>query len=1266
MRAASRIPLGFLVVMAFAMALAVGAPASGSPEYSGSTGVSSTGVPGGGGGGGGGRVLFYDLANTDANVSWPSNTQFFSSNLCGYLQPLLARNRSLSESQRALCERRVAARILGVNASEVNPAGDSQCTIASTGPCWRNVASDPHGVSNPPRVGRNGWNELHWSNYGESNQVSTAGTVIAWNIKVWRYDPYSGTGRTAEPIFERRVGLDGGSFTDDGTAPGCSVSSAAGCVTQDEWWRGGRSQPAGNYWWRPGATAGPLGPKPSGASAAACQTRWNSYRSRWSDRNRVPSLESYVGLSGGNACFWVANDGGGNGYDTSTLPHRSDPASNSSPLDMESIAVGWSFTTLPGKVQLKYRIVGQPGYLYGVLVTPIDQREQIVGPGQVQARAPTVPGGYFRSFFAGAGIPNLGQVCGTTYINRTPGAASPERGIAGVRIAISGPEGRIIQSGANGRFCAAGLPPGVYTLVATPPAGSQARTPNPPRRANVRVPSGGTVDDQDFHFYLPGGASLQAGISGYAFEDLDQNGRFDPGAGEKLLPGASFALTGTGPDRNASSADGNFAFSGLGAGSYNVAATAPAGYSATDDSDGPANGRSYVSPLPLNAGQQRGDVYFGFYRPCVECEQQTDAASGTFAAPQVSVAGPNTAITGRANAFGITTDWPAGGIGYDQAVWPLSSTTVLLDPQSGEVQEGPGGSVFGFPFYSSLLQVNEATSPVGAAYASAPTSTMSPCPGLPEGTPCGGAGLLARASALDITTDRDESGAFGNNAAVTPANPFQIRPFDVAWLTPSLDPNQPASIGGYATYHSGRLVQPVLASADNANRDWRTPQTSCGSAPAGSHCITSDTTLRPWASAAGLRLSDMLSGRHQLASVYQYHPFDSGFLSAHLTTNEPNRVESLSVYDRGSENGSRKGRLFADVNVAAQQLGITVAEANARRAAGTLRTAEDAGGWNIYFCRSGGWGDARIWNGSNLNFGSNSGQQIGDQGCRSDYYTFAWDQTANDCRATRPPQTVNYLSGRVPAGAHLRGQLPWDQTPRRCTYQVNDGYVQSGTWEQVAWAWDVDNGCSAQDPRNHPSPAGQPVPASGLVRCTFTSGGQTRNGWRTGHWYKPGYTFNWTGTCARTKPNLAALPPAPAAWGNAVRYNDAGGRWVYPGTRTQTNRLFDERGGTFNPDNVKRCAFSDSTGFQWNGTWSRNAAEQGHGSPHGRLDAGEYTIVADYRPGASSGTTWRINTNQFARRGSGWQWQTNAFGGPEMTREANTVTTAVLALQTTR
>lgn len=1271
MNARSRTRSAALVLVALAVlgcALATGASAA---VYKGSTSATSTG--GAGGRAVAGKVLFYDLVNTDENIAWPTPPQFKADGFCGYLQPYFNKGLKVSPSRVALCEQRVAANILGVSTSQIDPGGDAQCRLANKGPCWRNsYADDPHGTTSPPLVGRNGWAEMHNSGIEGQNAVSTAKTVIAWNVKIWRYNPRTGEGKGDLPIFERRVGLDGGAYTDDGLAPNCSGSDRSGCVSQDQWWKGSNAGKGAGYWWNDGSQAGPLGTLPSGNRANVCTSRWNAYRAQWpGNGDRPPSLSAYVGFAGANACFWTANDLHGRGYDPSTPYFVGQPGSATK--DMESIALAWSLRTSTGQIHLKYKIVGRPGYLYAVLVTPVDNREQIVGPGQVQGQKPTVPGGYFRAYFADNPVASGGTICGRTLVNKVPGrvpaSASDEQGIS-TKLTLSGGASQTTNSAGrsgNGLYCFTGLPAGKYSIEASVPAGTTARTPKPPKRTNITVTTGGNVSDQDFHFYIGTTPSGQpASIDAYAFIDENQNGR--PDTGEQHLGGTTFALTGTGPDRSVPSASGDAGFSGLDAGTYAVTATPPGGYQATDDSDGAGNGRSKVSPLTLSKGGY-ASAWFGFYRPCPECSTTPDSVSGGYPAPEVNIAGPDTAITGRDNDYGLTVDWPSAGIGYDQALWPLSSRTVITDPQSGTTQEAPdGSSVTGFAFYNTLMKVKEASAPTGTPFSSVPSNPMTPCAALPAGQPCAGAGVTARNADLDVAYRRDEEGAFQNNAAVTTAIPFQIRDFDLAWLTPSLDPTLPATIGGQAAYQAGKLVQQVSDAAESKPFSWKDPQTRCADgAAAGTHCIAFDETLRP--GNAVMPLSDMNSGRHQLAEAYQYHPFDSGFMSAHLATNAPDRVESLSVYDRGSDNGSRKGRIFADDQVAASQLGISVSDVQARRRAGTLRTREDAGGWNIYFCRSGGWDSTRVWNGKDLTFGSNTPQEIGDEGCRSEFFTFAWDATATDCRPTAPPKHANYLLNdkRLGAGSEIKGQMPWELAVRRCTFQNPGGYVQSGTWKPD-WRFDLDNGCTAQNPANHRSPAGDPVPEARVIRCTYKSGSTTKNGWRPGHWFRGSWTYYWDGaTCGRNKPGQPGEPAPPA--GNKANYNDDGARsWVYNATQANPGASIVKP--------LARCTFADPTGYQWNGTWTQHAAEQGFGSPTGRLEAGEYTIVADYGPGAGSGTSWKITTSQYARKGSRWEWQPasaeaaaarpNDPASFQLTREASPVTTAVLTLQTTR
>ncbi len=127
----------------------------------------------------------------------------------------------------------------------------------------------------------------------------------------------------------------------------------------------------------------------------------------------------------------------------------------------------------------------------------------------------------------------------------------------------------------NGVYTFVGLSPGTYTVTEQVQGGWWQSTPDP---ASIPVTTSGTVvTGIDF------GNCEVATISGTKFEDLNDNGAWDPG--EPGLPGWTIHLDGDGdgvPDRSeTTAADGSYRFSGVDQGTYVVTEQLQAGWMQT-------------------------------------------------------------------------------------------------------------------------------------------------------------------------------------------------------------------------------------------------------------------------------------------------------------------------------------------------------------------------------------------------------------------------------------------------------------------------------------------------------------------------------------------------------------------------------------------------------------------------------------------------------------------------------------------------------------
>jgi fimbrial isopeptide formation D2 family protein/uncharacterized repeat protein (TIGR01451 family) len=200
-----------------------------------------------------------------------------------------------------------------------------------------------------------------------------------------------------------------------------------------------------------------------------------------------------------------------------------------------------------------------------------------------------------------------------------------EPGITGVTVTLRGPNGLTYSqvTGANGVYLFSGLPLGSYTVTvetATLPAGvGQTYDLDGLATPHVAAPdlTAGAPNRADVDFGYVGTGS----IGDYVWFDADADRVQD--AGEFGIPGVTMTLTGAGHDGVFGTADdlslttttdagGGYRFTGLPAGTYRVAVSG-VGLNATPtptfELDGVLDG---VTTVSLGAGQQRGDVDFGF------------------------------------------------------------------------------------------------------------------------------------------------------------------------------------------------------------------------------------------------------------------------------------------------------------------------------------------------------------------------------------------------------------------------------------------------------------------------------------------------------------------------------------------------------------------------------------------------------------------------------------------------------------------------------
>lgn len=201
--------------------------------------------------------------------------------------------------------------------------------------------------------------------------------------------------------------------------------------------------------------------------------------------------------------------------------------------------------------------------------------------------------------------------------------------LAGVTLHLYDAAGKLVavtQTDAAGRYEFAGLAPGVYAVSELQPAdyfdgpervGTAGGTLAPPDSiTNIELVSGTDAEDYDFAELEP------ASLSGYVYEDDNDNGLRDPGehgiAGVRVMlldavggPTGIWAVT---------DASGYYRFANLAPATYGLAEVQPEGYLDGRDTPGSAGGQAenpgdLISGIRLAAHHDAVEYNFGELRP---------------------------------------------------------------------------------------------------------------------------------------------------------------------------------------------------------------------------------------------------------------------------------------------------------------------------------------------------------------------------------------------------------------------------------------------------------------------------------------------------------------------------------------------------------------------------------------------------------------------------------------------------------------------------
>ncbi len=227
--------------------------------------------------------------------------------------------------------------------------------------------------------------------------------------------------------------------------------------------------------------------------------------------------------------------------------------------------------------------------------------------------------------------------------------SSNERGLAGVKVVLSGMEGKKTPISMTtvtdelGAFEFTGLKKGTYELAADRPAGyldghEQAGTAGGTAKDGVISNIVISKNDETYSDYLFGKISPSA-LRGFSYVDVDRDANYDEG--DRPLSSVTVKLSGV-DDRGAiverkalTEVDGSYHFADLRPGTYQIAAETPSGYTDGRETLGrfdenshsiPNNGNVYndrIGEIVLGVGQSGRNYNFG--------EFEQTAAYGTLA-----------------------------------------------------------------------------------------------------------------------------------------------------------------------------------------------------------------------------------------------------------------------------------------------------------------------------------------------------------------------------------------------------------------------------------------------------------------------------------------------------------------------------------------------------------------------------------------------------------------------------------------------------------
>lgn len=250
-----------------------------------------------------------------------------------------------------------------------------------------------------------------------------------------------------------------------------------------------------------------------------------------------------------------------------------------------------------------YRFTGVPASDaagYTVTMTPPAGYTELTTPGGATQTFPFPPGGSLDTVDFGLRRPPA--TIGNVVFNDQNGNGvqdAGEPGIPNATITLRDAGGNIVTTtttDGTGNYRLTNVPPGTYTVTATPPTGFSGTSPNP---QTVTVTAGQILTTANFGLrQLPG---TIAGSTVF----IDQNGNGVQDANEPGIPGVTITLLDTNGNVVATTvtdANGNYAFLGLPPGDYTVRISPPPGFTLTTPT---------TVNVTLTAAQNATNINFG-------------------------------------------------------------------------------------------------------------------------------------------------------------------------------------------------------------------------------------------------------------------------------------------------------------------------------------------------------------------------------------------------------------------------------------------------------------------------------------------------------------------------------------------------------------------------------------------------------------------------------------------------------------------------------